>query len=78
MVDGSVSRSPHGSRFYYSVGLVEFLSPLGPSILPPPLPKDFLNPVYCLAVGCCIGQLLVGGSQRTIMLGSCLIFMRDL
>jgi hypothetical protein len=53
------------------VGLpVEFLSPLGSSVLPPALPQGFLSSVQCLAVGLCIcfNQLLGGVSQRTVML----------
>ena len=39
VLGGLVSGSPQGSRLVDSVGLpVEFLSPLGPSILPPTLP----------------------------------------
>jgi len=39
LVGGSVSERPQGSRLVDSVGLpVPFLSPLGPSILPPTLP----------------------------------------
>jgi hypothetical protein len=52
LVGGSVSGSPQGSRLCDSVGLpVEFLSPLGSSVLPATLPQDFLNSV-CLMFDC--------------------------
>jgi hypothetical protein len=44
LVGGSVSGSPQGSRLVNSVGLlIESLSPLGSSIVPPSLPQDSLN-----------------------------------
>jgi len=52
LVGGSVSGSPQGLRLVDSVDLlVESLSSLGPSILPPPptLPQD---PLICLMFGC--------------------------
>ena len=44
LVGGLVSESPQGPRLVDSVVLsVELPSPLGPSIPPTPLPKDFLS-----------------------------------
>ena len=73
LVGGSVSGSPQKTRLVNSVGLlVEFLCPQGPSILSPALPTRL--PELRLMSGCgfciCFGQLLDGGSQRTVMLGS--------
>ena len=52
--------------------LVEPLSFLGPSILPPTIPQDFPSSVQCLAVRfcTCFHWLLGGASQRTAMLDS--------
>jgi hypothetical protein len=70
LVSSSVSESSQG--LVGSVRLpVEFLSSLGPLILPLTIPQ---NSIQCLAVSLCICFMKLPGSasQRTVMLGSCL------
>ena len=45
IVGSSVSGIPQGSRLVDTVGLVESLSPLGFSVLPPTLPQEFPSSV---------------------------------
>lgn len=55
LVDSSVFISPHGPRIVGSIDfLVVSLTPLAPSILPPPLPQDYPSSTQCLDVGLCI------------------------
>ena len=72
LVGGSISDSLQGYSLVDSVDLlVESITPLGSSILPPTLPQHSAS---CLAVGnyICLSQLLGRASQRKVMLGFCL------
>jgi hypothetical protein len=71
LVGSWVSWMSKGSRLFDSVDLpVEFLSSLGPSILPLTLPQDLPCSIKYLGMDLCI--YFSGASQRTVMLESCL------
>lgn len=68
----SPDTSPHKGRTGHISHLVVTLTPLVLSVLPSTLPQVVESSAFCLAVGLCIclHQLLDGGSQKTVMLGS--------
>lgn len=77
LIVNSVSGSPQWFWLVDSVDLpVEFLSSLGSPVLLSILLKDSLSSIWCLAVDLCFSfhWMLSGAFQRTVMLGSCLIY----
>jgi hypothetical protein len=73
LIGVSDSEIPQWSRLVGSVCLsVEFLSPLGPAVLPPFLPEESPSSIHCMAMGVCVclSQMLDEASQRTTMLYS--------